>query len=391
MAECILRATSSTPTHGLGIRAAAPSRRSSSFQGEAVQVAPRPGTSTLKIKSRPVTECSSTGSGVLGKLGRMFQQKVKSDYDRIFKGVTKTREKLAVVDELLGYYTMDEKESILEELEEALLLSDFGPSTSFKVVDNLRDTIIAKKLKTGPEIKAALKDQISKILNKKGMNFDLTVATSQPSVYMIVGVNGGGKTTTIGKLANMLSRREEGEGSNAQGEAKVMLASGDTFRAAAGEQLEKWAERSGATFFDVKDSRPATVLFNAVQAAEKDGYEYVICDTSGRLHTNFDLMEELAKCKRSIVKGSKNGAPHEVLLVIDATTGLNMVNQAREFNDKVGLTGIILTKLDGSSRGGCVVSVVDELSIPVKFVGVGEGIKDLQPFNVEAFVDALFP
>jgi fused signal recognition particle receptor len=199
---------------------------------------------------------------------------------------------------------------------------------------------------------------------------------------MVVGVNGGGKTTTIGKLANKFG---------SQG-AAVVLAAGDTFRAAAAEQLGEWARRSNAELVRAESdkTRPDTVMYKAVEQAVRSGADVVLCDTSGRLHTNLDLMDELAKCKRSVGK-ALGGAPHEVLLVLDGTTGLNMLNQAKEFNESVGLSGLILTKLDGTARGGAVVSVVDELGLPVKFVGVGEAIEDLQPFDPEAFVDALFP
>mmetsp|Transcript_43145 Transcript_43145/g.137785 ORF Transcript_43145/g.137785 Transcript_43145/m.137785 type:complete len:203 (-) Transcript_43145:36-644(-) len=199
---------------------------------------------------------------------------------------------------------------------------------------------------------------------------------------MVVGVNGGGKTTSIGKLAHRLS---------VEAGAKVLLAAGDTFRAAAGEQLGVWAERTGATMapYTLKQ-RPDAVLYEATALANKGDVDVLLCDTSGRLHTNYNLMEELAKCKRSIGK-VMDGAPHEVLLVLDGTTGLNMLRQAQEFNETVGITGLVLTKLDGSARGGAVVSVVDELGIPVKFVGVGEKIEDLQTFDPESFVEALFP
>jgi len=211
---------------------------------------------------------------------------------------------------------------------------------------------------------------------------ELQLSDQKPSVLLVVGVNGGGKTTTIGKMAYKFA--SEG--------ASVMLAAGDTFRAAAGEQLDQWAKRSNAEIVLAEDekTRPDTVLYKAVaQAVERD-IDLVLCDTSGRLHTNWSLMEELSKCKKSIGK-CLDGAPHETLLVLDGTTGMNMLNQAKEFNESVALSGIILTKLDGSSRGGAVVRAVDELGLPIKMVGVGEGVEDLQPFDPVSFVDALFP
>lgn len=261
-------------------------------------------------------------------------------------------------------------------------MSDFGPKTSFKVVDEIREQVRGGTLKTGEQIRAALKSSIVHILKQRGGDTELQLGDAKPAVILIVGVNGGGKTTTIGKLANKFA--EEG--------AAVVLAAGDTFRAAAAEQLEEWARRSKAEIIRAPDekTRPDTVLYKAVDTAVANGADVVLCDTSGRLHTNWSLMDELSKCQRSIAK-RLDGAPHEVLLVLDGTTGLNMLNQAKEFNEAVNLTGVILTKLDGTARGGAVVSVVDELGVPVKFVGVGEGIEDLQPFDPESFVDALFP
>jgi fused signal recognition particle receptor len=277
---------------------------------------------------------------------------------------------------------LDESENILDELEEALLVSDFGPKTAMKIVDNLRKDILAGRLKSGPQIKESLKKNIVKLLTEKVSSTELQLGTSRPAVLMIVGVNGGGKTTTIGKLANRFNK----EG------VKVLMAAGDTFRAAAGEQLEVWAQRTGSEIVmpEAAKARPAAVLSQPVRRGVDEGFDIVLCDTSGRLHTNYNLMEELRGCKRAIGKALPN-APNEVLLVLDGTTGLNMLPQAREFNQVVGVTGFILTKLDGTARGGCVVSVVDELSIPVKFVGIGEGLNDLQPFDAESFVNALFP
>lgn len=261
-------------------------------------------------------------------------------------------------------------------------MADFGPATAFKIVDEIREQVNQGKIKNGEEIRQAMKFLIVNVLKSRGGSPDLILSDQKPSVILVVGVNGGGKTTTIGKLANKFS---------SQG-ASVMLAAGDTFRAAAGEQLEQWAQRSSAEIVLAEDekTRPDTVLYKAVEKAISTDIDLVLCDTSGRLHTNWSLMEELVKCKKSIGK-KLTGAPHETLLVLDGTTGMNMLNQAKEFNEAVDLTGIILTKLDGSARGGAVVSVIDELGLPIKFVGVGEGVDDLQPFDPENFVDALFP
>ena len=206
--------------------------------------------------------------------------------------------------------------------------------------------------------------------------------SSSPAVVLVVGVNGGGKTTSVGKLAHQL----------VGGGARVLLVPADTFRAAAGEQLAVWAQRAGAAIHEAEEgARPHAVVYSALEAvlSGRTPADVVVADTSGRLHTNAGLMEELSKVKKTVAKRLP-GAPHETLLVLDGTTGLNMLPQAREFHAAVGLTGLVLTKLDGSARGGAVVSVVDELGLPVKFVGVGEGIEDLQPFDARAFAEALF-
>ncbi|KAI3432381.1 hypothetical protein D9Q98_003937 [Chlorella vulgaris] len=330
-----------------------------------------------------VQATATSGGGVLQKLARVFKEKAQQDLSRIVKGTSKTREKLGVIEELFTYWNLDDADATLEELEDALIMSDFGPRTAFKVVDGIRDKVLAGKLKTGDQIRSELKAAITALLITRGGSTELALPAERPAVLLVVGVNGGGKTTTIGKLAHRFG---------SEGGARVVLAAGDTFRAAAAEQLEEWARRAGAEIVRAESdkTRPDTVLYQAVDSAVRSGADLVLCDTSGRLHTNWSLMDELAKCKRSIAK-RLSGAPHEVLLVLDGTTGLNMLNQAKEFNETVQLTGLILTKLDGTARGGAVVSVVDELGVPVKFVGVGESISDLQPFDPATFVDALFP
>eukprot|EP00850_Spirogloea_muscicola_P019688 SM000196S05380 [mRNA] locus=s196:178420:185870:- [translate_table: standard] len=350
-------------------------------------------------RARPATRARAAGGGggggggFLGKLGRVIKEKARSDIERLFSGVSKTRENLAVVDELLAYWNLNESDAVLEELEEALLVSDFGPGTAIKICDALRDDILAGKLRTGKEIKAALKLAIVRLLTDNVSSTELQLST-KPAVVMIVGVNGGGKTTTIAAPHDEIRYGSAGKLAHRFGSAglTVLMGAGDTFRAAAKEQLEVWAARTGSEFVagEGEKPRPATVLASAVRTAMDKDVDLVLADTSGRLHTNFNLMEELRACKRAIAKTLPD-APHEVLLVLDGTTGLNMLPQAREFNQVVGVTGFVLTKLDGTARGGCVVSVVDELHIPVKFVGVGEGLDDLQPFDPQAFVDALFP
>uniref|UniRef100_A0A0D9VAI0 SRP54-type proteins GTP-binding domain-containing protein n=1 Tax=Leersia perrieri TaxID=77586 RepID=A0A0D9VAI0_9ORYZ len=289
-------------------------------------------------------------AGFFTRLGRLIKEKAKSDVDKLFSGFSKTRESLSVVDELLTYWN-------LADTDRALLVSDFGPKISFRIVDTLREEIRDGKLKSGAEIKEALKRCILELLTSKGGNSEL-----------------------------QLGFRFKNEG------VKVLMAAGDTFRAAARDQLEVWAERTGSEIVidNDKKAKPESVLSQAVKRGKREEFDLVLCDTSGRLHTNYGLMEELVTCKKVIAKALP-GAPNEILLVLDGTTGLNMLQQAKEFNDVVGVTGFILTKLDGTARGGCVVSVVDELGIPVKFIGVGEGLEDLQPFDAEAFVEAIFP
>lgn len=330
---------------------------------------------------RVVCAANKAGS-FFGRLGRVIKEKAKNDVDKLLSGFSKTRDNLAVVDELLTYWNLADTDQVLDELEEALLVSDFGPKTAINIVESLRKEILAGNLKSGQEIKVALKKKVAGLLTKKVQNTELQLGFKRPAVIMIVGVNGGGKTTSIGKLAYRL--KNEG--------IKVLMAAGDTFRAAASDQLDVWAKRTNSEIVigEGENVKPTSVLSQAVRRAKKEDFDVVLCDTSGRLHTDYALMEELIACKRAITKVLPS-APNEVLLVLDGTTGLNMLPQAKEFNEVVGVTGFILTKLDGSARGGCVVSVVDELAIPVKFVGIGEQLDDLQPFDAEAFVNAIFP
>lgn len=340
------------------------------------------GSTLLHLTPKTRFRCSAGQTGFFTKLGRLLKEKAKSDVEKLFSGFSKTRDNLAVIDELLLYWNLSDTDRVLDELEEALLVADFGPKITIKIVESLREDIYAGKIKSGSEIKSALKKSILDLLTSEAPKTELRLGFRKPAVIMIVGVNGGGKTTSLGKLANRLKR----EG------AKILLAAGDTFRAAASDQLEIWAERTGCEIVvaEKEKVKASSVISQAVKRGKEEGFDIVLCDTSGRLHTNYSLMEELVACKKAVSK-IVNGAPNEILLVLDGTTGLNMLPQAREFNEVVGVTGLILTKLDGSARGGCVVSVVDELGIPVKFVGVGEGVDDLQPFSAEEFVNAIFP
>ena len=264
-----------------------------------------------------------------------------------------------------------------EELEEALILADIGASTAADTVAQLRKRVSQKLLTRADEVKDALRDILAEKLDVGDTALDVS---TQPSVVLIIGVNGVGKTTSIGKLAARL----KGEGK------KVLLCAGDTFRAAAADQLEIWANRAGVDIVRQHEGAdPGAVLFDALQAAKARHADVVLCDTAGRLHNKQNLMNELAKLRKIIDRETPDAAK-ETLLVLDATTGQNGLIQARQFKETAGLTGIILTKLDGTAKGGIVVAIAQELQVPVKFVGVGEGIDDLRPFDAKEFTKELF-
>ena len=268
-------------------------------------------------------------------------------------------------------------DDLYNDLEEQLILADVGPSCAVRLVDELRDEVEINGLHTGQEALDALRDIIRREVSPK-TDLDLS---GKPAVILVVGVNGVGKTTTIAKLAYLY--KDLGK--------RVMLAAGDTFRAAASEQLETWADRAGVPLVKAGEGAdPAAVIFDAVKSATARGYDMVIADTAGRLHNKKGLMDELAKISRSVKKASPD-ASLEVLLVLDAITGQNAISQAKEFCKAADATGIILTKLDGTAKGGCVVAVKQRLGLPVRFIGVGEGIDDLLPFTPEGFVEELLP
>jgi fused signal recognition particle receptor len=270
----------------------------------------------------------------------------------------------------------------LDSLEEALLLADVGVQLSSRLVTELRGELKERRLTNAEEVQKALREQMLTALKQaNGAGHDpLALHGDRPRVILFVGVNGVGKTTTIGKISQLL--RERG--------LKVLLAAGDTFRAAAAEQLGIWAERTGCQIVrGAEGADPASVVFGAIEEGKKVGADVVLADTAGRLHTKTSLMDEIKKVKRSIGK-ARAGAPDEVWLVVDATTGQNALQQAREFNTALGLTGIILTKLDGTAKGGVVVAIADALKLPVRFVGVGEKAADLRPFDAHSFLAGLF-
>lgn len=298
-------------------------------------------------------------------------------FTKLKEGLTKTRDQfVSKVEEILtGRRKIDEE--LYEELEEVLIRSDVGVTTSLELVQRLRQEVKKRKLSEAQELREVLKEEISSLL---GEEEPLQLAENGPSVILVVGVNGVGKTTTIGKLAHYF--KHEGQ--------KVVLAAGDTFRAAAIDQLEIWGHRANAEVIKQREGAdPAAVAYDAIQYAKTRGIDLVIMDTAGRLHNKVNLMEELRKVRR-VIEREIPGAPHEVLLVLDATTGQNALQQAKLFQEVAGVTGIVLTKLDGTAKGGVVLGIQGEIKIPVKWVGVGEGMEDLRPFIPQDFANALF-
>ena len=297
-------------------------------------------------------------------------------FDKIKTGLTKTRKAMesSLGEIFSGFATIDEE--FYEELEESLILADLGVETSTKAVEQLRRRVKEQKLKDNDAVRSALKDILVEMLQ---VGDTALKATTKPSVVLVIGVNGVGKTTTIGKMANHL--REEGK--------KVLLCAADTSRAAAADQLEIWAERSGVEIVRQHEGAdPASVVYDAIAAARARGTDIILCDTAGRLHNKQNLMNELGKIAR-ILERELPEADKEVLLVLDGTTGQNGLIQAKQFQEIAGVTGMVLTKLDGTAKGGIVIAVADVLQIPVKYIGVGEQIDDLMPFDARAFVDAL--
>ncbi len=298
--------------------------------------------------------------------------------DRLKAGVEKTRSGLVdrLEDVLSGKKTIDA--DLLEELEYTLITADLGVRTVQEILDRIQERVDRKQTGDAAEIKVLIREHLLEVL--QASETPLRVVTTPPAVVMLVGINGAGKTTTIGKLAN----RFLGEG------RKVLLCAADTFRAAAIEQLEVWAQRAGVDMIKQKTGAdPSAVIFDSLHAAKARGADYVIIDTAGRLHTKENLMAELDKMRRTCQRVLP-GSPHEVWLVLDATTGQNGLEQARKFTESSGVTGIILTKLDGTAKGGVAVAIARELNLPIRFIGVGEKIDDLLPFEPDKFVQSIF-
>jgi fused signal recognition particle receptor len=298
-----------------------------------------------------------------------------SVFRSLSEGLSKTRKNFT---DKIGSLMLGDKidETFLDELEEVLIASDVGMETASLVLEDLKDRFKRQELLGPQQVKDRLKQLLYEILSAHASNFTLKDGLN---IVLVVGVNGTGKTTTIGKLAHLLGARGK----------KVMLAAGDTFRAAASEQLAIWGERAGIPVIKHREGAdPGAVVFDAVAAAKARSSDVLLVDTAGRLHTKSNLMEELKKMKR-IIERELPGAPHEILLVLDGNTGQNGLVQAKMFHEAVGVTGIVITKLDGTSKGGIVFAINKELSIPVKFIGIGEAIEDLRPFDPKEFVDAV--
>jgi fused signal recognition particle receptor len=302
-----------------------------------------------------------------------FLEKLKAGLSKTHQGFAEKIDQL-----ILGKKSIDQ--DLLDELEGLLFSADLGVKTSSQLIEGVRKGLKRGELDEPEKVKDFIKQEIFQILKSGENPLSIDSSRTKPFLFMVVGVNGVGKTTTIAKIAHQYS---------SQGK-KVLIGAADTFRAAAVEQLEVWAKRVGADL--IKQSRgsdPSAVAFDSIHAAKARNIDLVFIDTAGRLHTKVNLMEELKKVKRIIARECP-GAPHEVLLVLDATTGQNAISQAKLFNEAIGVTGIAITKLDGTAKGGIIVGITDELKIPIRYIGVGEGMDDLREFNASEFVQALF-
>jgi fused signal recognition particle receptor len=311
--------------------------------------------------------------------GSLEEEKKTGFLDRMKQAVTRTRENLSERIEEVVAFTKEIDRGTLDDLEATLIAADLGSTTTQEILGKLREKADRKQIKNVDELKRLLKEELLAILNAANSR-PVNRVDGSPEVILVVGVNGTGKTTTIGKLSQVF--RSQGK--------NVLLCAADTFRAAAIEQLEIWGQRTGTEIIKTRPGGdPAAVLFDALQAAVARNTDYVVVDTAGRLHTKTSLMAELDKMRRTAQRIIP-GAPHEVLLVMDATTGQNGLQQARLFTESAGVTGIVLTKLDGTAKGGVVVAICRELGLPVRYVGVGEKAGDLLPFDPKDFVDSLF-
>ena len=367
---------------------------------------PRPRRRARRGSVRACAGAGDAGGGgfdVLRRVGRVIMEKASADAERLFAGASKTREfNSGSLEEILTYWQLEGAEDTLEELEDVLVAADLGPECAAEVVEGVREAVRgggAGGADFGADdLRSVLRETVVGMLEGAGAARGGIAdgpagggggagagADGRRALHcvLVCGVNGAGKTTTMGKIANMLVR----------GGNSVMVVPGDTFRAAAAEQLIEWARRAGAlvSHSSVPSGggvSPATVIGEGIDRAYEQGADIVLCDTSGRLHTDWRLMDELVEV-REVIAEKVPGGPHETLMVLDGTTGLNMVAQATEFHSQIGLTGLVLTKLDGTAKGGCVINVSRRLGVPIKFIGVGERMEDLQQFDARAFVEAI--
>lgn len=298
-------------------------------------------------------------------------------FDRLKEGLKKTKENLGnQINEVFSTFRVVD-ENLLEELEEKLIISDISMDTTEIIINDLRKTIKNKNIKEVEEVKKELFEIIKNILSNESE--EINVNTNKTKIYLVIGVNGAGKTTSIGKIANKYIKQGK----------KVLIVPADTFRAAAVMQLEVWAERANADFSDAKEGEdPSSVVYRALESAKKQKYDIILIDTAGRLHNKKNLMNELAKINKTIDKVFEE-AEKETLLVLDGTTGQNGLEQAKAFSEVTDITGYVLTKLDGTSKGGIIISIVSNMKKPIKFIGVGEKIDDMQDFNPEEFINAI--
>lgn len=323
-----------------------------------------------KSEIRPETEAAESSAPALAQTPAQ-----RSWLDRLKSGLSRTRNQIGAIGDLFSRRRIDEE--MLEELEATLLMADCGVEATQSLLAELRRRWKHEKLETGEQLREALAESLHKLLIQ--LQAPLELSTQKPFIIMLAGVNGAGKTTSIGKLAHHFQ---------AQGKT-VLFAAGDTFRAAAREQLMEWGRRNNVTVIAQEGGDPAAVAFDAISAARARNIDVVLVDTAGRLPTQLHLMEEIAKVRRVVQKAEPTG-PHEVLLVLDANVGQNALAQLKAFDKAIGVTGLVVTKLDGTAKGGVIAAIARTHPKPLRFIGVGEGIEDLQPFNAHEFVDALF-
>lgn len=318
--------------------------------------------------------------GLFNKFKEIFKKEDKKDIELYDKGLEKTRKEFVSKLNLLGIKYTKIDDEYFEELEQLLIMADIGVNTVMNFMDRLKSRVKSEHITDTKTLNEVIIDELFIIyVEGESLTDKIKVAESGPTVILMVGVNGVGKTTTIGKLANKYN--EEGK--------KVMLIAADTFRAGAVEQLKVWADRTNSVFYGKENTDPAGVIYDGLEMAKKEAADIVLIDTAGRLQNKVNLMKELEKMNKVIAKIIPN-APHETLLVIDATTGQNGIMQAKSFKEITNITGIVLTKLDGTAKGGIVLAIKEDVKIPVKFIGLGEGINDLKPFDIESYIYGLF-